>query len=108
MAVRSKRLFGPTTVTTAVTTVFTCPAGYTAVIKNLSLVSAGAIAGDFLLYINGTTAVKLLLKVNVGGGNAVNLAGIFVVLAGGDTLHCTAPAANSTITASGALLFGIA
>lgn len=108
MAVRSKRLFGPTSVSTGSTLVYTCPAGETALLKHLSIANLAALGNTWSLRLNGTGGAQTIAAGTVPAGEAVQLTGLFVVMHPGDTLRCTAGQASVALTAFGAELEGVA
>lgn len=108
MAVRTKRLFGPSSVGTSAATVYTCPAGKTAVIKQVSHFNTGVVNQAVSIGINGTGGASLVAVVNTAASSATQLAGQFIVLQPGDTLRAVANAGTATLTGYGAELEGVA
>lgn len=108
MPVRSKRLFGPVNVGTGNFTVYTCPAGETALLKDITIFNQAAVTNVVALRLNGNTQNQTIEGVTVGGGGSVVLSGRFIVLHPGDTLRVQATVASINITGYGAELEGIA
>lgn len=108
MAVRSKRLFGPTQVSTTIVALYTCPAGETALLKCLTA-GVGSIGGTQVrLYLNGNGVTNQLAQLGVGNGESIVLTDLFIVLHPGDVLRGSASTGNLTITGFGAELEGVA
>lgn len=108
MAVRSKRLWGPTTVSTSAVTLYTCPAGETAIIKQVSHFNTGVVQQAVSLGINGTGNGQLVVVMSTAATSTTNLLEQFIVLHPGDTLRAIANAGNATVTGYGAELEGVA
>lgn len=109
MAVRTKRLFGPITVTAATAVVYTCPAGETAIIKNLSFADQGAASPTIRLYINGTGVAARIASAPIQSGQWNLADSLFIVLSDGDELYMSANvASNTTVCGFGAELEGVA
>ena len=108
MAVRSKRLAGPATVAAnGSATLYTTPAGETALIKGVTLFAQTASTVAYL-GINGLTSGNLILAEPVALGDGVTLQ-TFWVLHPGDTLEAYAVAAGAlTVSIHGAELEGVA
>lgn len=108
MAVRSKRLFGPTGVGTGFVTLYTCPAGETALLKCLTVANTAALGNTTLFRLNGTgpTTQLFALTVGIGGADVVNE--LFIVLGPGDTLRASSTQTSMVVTGFGAELEGVA
>lgn len=61
MAPRTKRLYGPTELPTAIAALYTVPTGRAALVKSIVVASNG-VATTFSLHLNGTGTGKLLLN----------------------------------------------
>lgn len=108
MAVRSKRLFGPLTVTTANTLAYTCPAGRTALLKWLSAANVAALGATLISgYINGTLGGQLVLQQAVPNGLDLQLP-LWIVLHPGDIFRLKAGQASLIVSGFGAELEGVA
>lgn len=108
MAVRSKRLFGPTSVAASQVLVYTCPAGETAILKQLTVHNPGALPQVFTMRLNGSNAANTILAESIEAGLATHLEGLFIVLSGGGTLHVAGAAVGLFVAGFGAELEGIA
>lgn len=108
MAVRSKRLFGPLTVTTATQVLYTCPAAETALVKLITAVNIAALGGTLLsLRINGSLGGQLVGQKVIPNGQDEWIEG-FLVLNPGDVLRGTASQASLIVSGFGAELEGFA
>lgn len=108
MAVRSKRLWGPLTVTTSTQLVYTCPAGETALVKLVTAVNIAALGSTLLsLRVNGALGGQLVAQRSVANGGDEWVEG-FLVLNPGDTLRATASQASLIVSGFGAELEGFA
>lgn len=108
MPVRSKRLFGPTTVGAGAAVLYTCPAGETAILKDLRI-GPGALGGiTTTLYIGAAVAANRVLVVSQNAGDWFVGTGEFLVLQPGEVLRATSGAAGVQITGCGAELEGVA
>lgn len=100
MAVRSRRLFGPATVTAGTTgTVYTVPAGRTAVFRLVTVRTTGTGTAEVLFRINSTVAGGFFGLIPAGVAQSVELLHD-LVLDPADFLAVTAPA-NVTVQISG-------
>lgn len=108
MATRSKRLFGPTNIAAGPTVVYTCPAGETAIVKQLSFSNAAALAQTVALYINANTANSIVGGATVPAASALVLTGWFLVLQPGDTLRIGWSGTGGAVSGHGAELEGVA
>lgn len=108
MAVRSARLYGPLTVGAGPTVVYTCPAGKTAIFKDLSFTNTSLLAQTVTLYINGNSAGQAVHSQSVAGGSTLVLTGRFIVLEPGDTLRVGYSGTGGASSGSGAELQGVA
>lgn len=109
MAVRTKRLVGPTTVTNTVAIVYTCPANKTALIKNIMIADQGSTATIMRFFIGTNTLPNRILQIDTNPGGTVTWNPTFIVLAAGEVLRAQlAAAGNFTLTAHGAELDGVA
>lgn len=108
MGVRSKRLWGPTTVTTATSIVYTAPAGETTLVKLITAVNIAALGSTLLsLRINGTLGGQLVGQKVIPNGQDQWIEG-FLVLQPGDILRATASQASLIVSGFGAELEGVA
>lgn len=108
MAVRSKRLWGPTAVGTGNTVVYTCPAGETALLKHISLANVTALSQTLRLRLNGTNQTDNIVDVAIPSTSAIQLTDLFIVLHPGDVLRAISSSANCIVTGYGAELEGVA
>lgn len=104
MAVRSNRLAGPVSVSGSAS-VFTVPAGRTAIVKQISIVNFGAGSSTVTLYLNGTASGDALDRRSVGAGTTFHVIDIWWVFEPGDVMWVGASAA-ATVSVHGALLEG--
>lgn len=107
--VRTKRLFGPVDITSSISTVYTCPAGKTALFKMMIFTDQGATGAKVRIFINGTALANrvLLIQGIASDSQFFNLS--FFVLHPADTLRMQlAVAATYTATGFGAELDGVA
>lgn len=108
MAVRSKRLWDVATVGAGHSTLYTAPAGETALLKQLTLVNASALANLFTLKLNGTSGADSIMAIVVPAQGGELVSGLFVVLQPGDILRAVAGAASIFCAGFGAELEGVA
>ena len=108
MGVRSKRLWGPTTVGTSHVTLYTCPAEETALIKTLAVANAYALTNTVTFKLNGTGGAQSLWTEDVPSGKGFIIPELFIVLNPGDTFRALATGASVFITGFGAELEGVA
>ncbi len=92
----SKRLFGPATLTNAATTVYTCPALTTAVIRRMRVSNPTGGAVNFTLSLGADSAgTRLYAAVGIGAGLALDMRGP-ISLAAGDIIQAYA-SSNSAL-----------
>lgn len=108
MAVRSKRLWGPTAVGTVNVSLYTAPAGETALVKHLSIVSANALVQVVTFRINGTGAANDVAHISVPALGDVQLPSWFWVLNPGDVLRAVGSRGDLNVAGFGAELEGSA
>lgn len=108
MAVRSKRLWGPTVVGLVDVVLYTAPAGETPVLKHLSIVNNAALSGEFILKVNGTTNSAAIYRNNVTSTGNAQLVNAFMVLQPGDVVRGISSVASMVCSAYGAELEGVA
>lgn len=108
MAVRSKRLWGPVAVGTSGGVIYTCPAGETALIKNIEGVGSGGLGGSVTFHLNGNGAGNVLHVASLGTGGDVTITDIFWVLQPGDFLRAQTSAGTAIMWGFGAELEGVA
>lgn len=108
MGVRSKRLWGPTTVSTAAVIVYTCPADETALVKLITCANIAVLGSTLLsIRVNGTGGAQLVAQRQIPNGGDEWVEG-FLVLNPGDVLRCTASQASLIVSGFGAELEGSA
>lgn len=108
MAVRSKRLWGPVASGPAVATLYTCPAGETAIIKSL-IVGAGGVPNNvvsFALRVGGVTTTLFEFTPSTTSSTAFN--GLFWVLHPGNELRFSTVLGAVGSSGHGAELEGVA
>lgn len=108
MAVRSKRLWGPTVVSTADVLLYTCPDGETALVKHLTVVNNAALPSLMLIRLNGETGSSNIYSLTIASTAHSQLVNAFWVLRPGDQLHAIAERASSIVAGFGAELEGVA
>lgn len=99
MPVRSRRLWGPTTITQAGLVLYTVPADRTAVVRQIVVTSVSGVVERVTLRVNGSSGVPTLARWDLAAGQTVTLAN--VVLNPGDTLHAVAQNATLLTSCSG-------
>jgi hypothetical protein len=108
MGARSKRLAGPLTLTSVGNpTIYTCPAGKVALVKQVRMVAQAAVGTGVQMFVNGTLAANFVGRYTVpASGHTIEQADSPLVLHEGDTLRLgmDGAAANVTVTVSGAEL----
>lgn len=87
MAVRSKRLWGPVSIGASHVTLYTCPAGRTAIIKQLNAVNVGLATSSYQLRLNGTTASQNIAAASIAAGADEARFDRYIVLGPGDVLR---------------------
>lgn len=108
MAVRSKRLFGPVTVTTVQQIVYTCPGAETALLKYVLWVNLAAVDQQLVLRLNGTANTELLWRETVAFQGQREIAGAFIVMHPADVLRAQVSTGTATLWGFGAELEGVA
>jgi len=108
MAVRSKRLWGPVSIGTTLSLVYTAPDGETTLLKHLALVNSSAVPNLLSLRLNGTGGADTIVAELVPGQGSVQLTGQFIVLQPGDQLRAIAGSASVFVSGFGAQLEGVA
>jgi len=108
MAVRTARLFGPITTTASPQTLYTCPSGVTAIIKNISVASDSASSITCDVFINGSAWANYIFRQVVPTKVAVVVNNLFLVLEPGDTLQVKSSASFATWSGHGTELQGVA
>lgn len=90
------------------TTVYTCPQGKTAIVKDLRSGNDGSVQA-FIIWsvLSGPVRTRLILTV-ANAGDTSFAAGLFVVLEPGDQLQLRIDASNVSYHVSGAELDGLA
>jgi hypothetical protein len=106
MTVRSRRIFGPTAVTSATAvSLYTVPAGRTAVFRLIMIVMTSGAGGNVALRINSSTGNNVFFATITVGAPAEVLNDL--VLNPGDVLWAVIPASHTvTFTGCGSLLDG--
>lgn len=108
MAVRSARLFaGSTGVVGVTTTLYTCPAGITALLKDLRVDSPVGGTTRVIVWLESGGAQVALVDEPLGDTEVIAVQG-FMVLEPGDQLRALATGASARVWASGAELVGVA
>lgn len=108
MAVRSKRLWGPVDSGTGGGVVYTCPAGETALIKQIE-VGAGAATGTIVsFYIGAAASGNRVHIVTLAAGQWASQPGLFLCLHPGETLRVVTSTGTVTSSGHGAELEGVA
>lgn len=108
MAVRSARLAAGTSgALGSETTLFTCPSGYTTLLKDLRVSVAASGNIRTVVWLQSGAVRVSLLDVTLGEFATVERQG-FMVLEPGDELRVFASGAQARVWASGALLVGLA
>lgn len=109
MAVRSKRLFGPTAVSNASSVIlYTCPAGETALIKHVEVGPGGIGGTDVTVYLNASAPNNRIHVHRIGNGDWHTERSIFWVLHPGDTLRAITNLGTVVMSGFGAELEGVA
>ena len=108
MPVRSNRFFaGNTLPVSAIHTVYTCPAGKTAIVKDVRVSSAGSsVSRAVVIALSGGQAISLL-DAAVGTTAVLSVLG-FIVLEPGDQLQVYSEGTAARVWISGAELDGVA
>lgn len=108
MAVRTRRLWSPTAVGTAGGSLFTCPAGTTAIIKSIGVWPQASTVTGVDFFIGAIAAGNHFRHVVCPNSGDVELEGLFWVLQPGDVLRAsTGGVGNATIAGFGAQLLGV-
>ena len=107
-AVRSKRLFGPTTVGTTGTVVYTCPAGETALLKDLEVGPGGAAGMVVVFYIGALSVDNRVHQVTLASNAWSSERGAFIVLHPGEQLRVASSIGTVSVSGHGAELEGVA
>lgn len=89
-------------------TLYTCPAGETALLKTLCWVNNAIVANLVVLRLNGNTNASAIDRVNLQGNEALVNDELFIVLGPGDVLSAIATQASCIMTGFGAELEGVA
>lgn len=107
MAVRTKRLAQGTRAAGTDAVVYTCPAGETAILKDIRFWNNTTGSVRSLVYVDSGPALCLILDVTAPAGEARGLA-VWVVLAPGDTLRVASLSGQTNFRLSGTELSGVA
>lgn len=106
MAVRSKRILGPTQLSTSLTTVYTVPSGRTAIVRTAYIYNQHSTDVSVLLTINGTGVADRLGNFLVPAARQIVLPAE-LVLNPGDVLRASASVSSvAELTLFGSLLLG--
>lgn len=106
MAVRSRRVLGPTTLGLVVTTLYTVPAGRTLLVRSHDVHNRLATAQVWVLYVNGSTAADVIASGSLAGQTSQHFDAVRI-LNPGDTLRGNANIINAIgVTVYGSLLDG--
>lgn len=107
MTVRSLQIAQARVTATGLTTIYTCPAGKTTIIKAFSIYTSGAV--DIYLGVQKGAMRTYFCKATVGVDGILERTGQFVVLEPGDTLVANSPGGITyDVLVSGAELAGVA
>ena len=108
MAVRTKELGASAFTGSAPVTLYTCPAGATAIVKDIALFATTAITA-YVQVVRGSLSARVLSGAVTAGGSLVS-SGRFIVLEPGDVLqvHSTSSGITATAWVSGSQLDGVA
>lgn len=93
--------------TAAFSSVYTCPAGHTAICKQVTIHNSGALAVVFQLALRRGPTDFVFIRQTVAGSTAVQLP-LNVVLQPADQLRATSATAGLQVTISGTELSGVA
>lgn len=108
MAVRSARLAAASSSpANAEHTIYTCPSGKTALVKDLSLYS-GAGCSVAAIFVERSGPVRVSVTTGSLGADATRRLSTFVVLEPGDTIGVYSESGTFTVWVSGAELDGVA
>ena len=108
MAVRSKRLAGPTALAAGSNLLYTCPSGETALVKFVTIVNAGAVGRAVTIYVGSAVAAHAVYSTALAVGASQTL-DWFLVLHPGEELRAAPSAATDVVVSvSGAELEGVA
>lgn len=109
MAVRTKRIaaYSGSTITGG-TVVFICPAGRTAIVKDVTLINASGATATMTLSLRTGGVAFGLHRGELADGSRISLTGRHIVLEPGDELRLAVGAGNSngSVVAFGTLLAG--
>lgn len=106
MAVRSRRVAGPTTLATSSGVIYTVPAGRTLIVRSITLYNRGANSTSSLVMINGTTGAECIWLVSLATQTSTSFV-VPLVLNPGDVLRAhTTQATHVAMTVFGSLLLG--
>lgn len=109
MAVRTKRLWDPTQVSTSNLILYTGPAGETTILKHLSVTNIVGSLSNVRLRLNGTSQSANIMDFNQASTSGQQFTGLFIVLQPGDVLRAIASVVDSVIiTGYGTQLEGVA
>jgi len=108
LPVRSKRLWGPTTVGVSGAVLYTVPAGETALVKTISIVNTFAVNNNFSLYLGTINPANLIFEASIDEANSLLLPGLFIVAHPGETIRGQAGNASCIVAGFGAELEGVA
>lgn len=106
MAVRSRRVLGPTTLGLSVVTLYTVPADRTLLIRSHDVHNRLVTAQVWVLYVNGTTSADVIASGSLAGQTSIHFDAVRI-LNPGDTLRGNANIINAlAVTVYGSLLDG--
>lgn len=106
MAVRSRRLFGPTVITNALAAIYTVPAGRTAIVRTTWIYNQNVATQNVRMTVNGTAVSDSIGNFEVPAGRGLQL-GVELVLNPGDVLRAVASLNGAiSVTMVGSLLLG--
>jgi hypothetical protein len=108
VAVRSKRLWGPTAVSTLPITLYTSPDGETTLIKCLTLVNNAIVQNVVLFRVNNDLALSNLQAWTIPGSGSVLERDTFIVLQPGESIRAVATQSATVSCGFGAQLEGVA
>ena len=106
MTTRSARLAVGTSTTSAVVTVYTCPTGKTAIVKDVRLYAGASVGRAVVLVQQGSTDVSIIDEALAATGISQRQG--FIVLEPGDTIRVYSSTNTFNYWVSGAELAGVA
>lgn len=105
--VRTKRLAVGSSIDATFKTIYTCPAGKTAIVKDVRVQALGAGNTRAIVSVNSGPTANYLLDQALGQGQA-QVIGLFIVLQPGDFMQVYTTGFNCNYRVSGSELEGVA